>query len=628
MFKAHDNTLYVPVNSQADPYGADCFRWGGSGVSIYSNHISGYFNGYTGSQHQDGCQVMGGTDIKIYNNYYFQLGNSACYISPAFQAQTYTYVYNNIAVGCHDFSFYMDVESGDVSTTLANCILANNITEPSSSSAFGTFFGGYDGQAGSFANNIVANNIIINESSSQNYFGTISQAGSATESDSVFLTTAQAGTDFDSYNSGTTNNNFHLSSAATALIAKGINLSSYFNIDMDSNVRPSGNWDIGPYNFSSSGGSSGTNFVISLPTNSLSFGSVLTNTTEDLIFTIQNSGGISGSGTATVSPPFSIVSGGTFSLGAAQSANVTVGFSPSAVGTFNGTVNFTASAGSGATGTVSGTGIATPPGPQVSAITQSGFGVDCNNSPGVFAGSTEQYSSSASDPSGLPLSWQWIYTVNGSSTQFQSGTGTVPTISFSYPASAAGNSYVWELDVSNGYATSKTNFTVGVEAPPVVSGTSGLTFYPSNIACNLTAEFALTNDYVTTTTLNTVSTNSADQMIFFFQVASSNTFGISAQVNAPSEAANSFYVNIDNVPVDPTNIWDLPITTGWSNNVVVTWRGNGTNDQMNIYPQQNFQLNTGVHKLIIVGREAGSGLGQILIAPLPVPVTFESISSP
>jgi len=249
MFKAHDNTLYVPVNSQADPYGADCFRWGGSGVSIYNNSISGYFNGYTGSQHQDGCQVMGGTDIKIYNNYFFQLGNSGCYISPAFQAQTYTYVYNNVVVACHDFGIYMDVESGDVSTTLANCLLANNIVEPVPSSAFGTFFGGFSGQTGSFANNIVANNIVINESSSQSYFGsTISQAGAATESDTVFLTTAQAASDFLANTTTSTNGNFHLTSAATALIGEGINLSSYFTIDKDENLRPAtGAWDIGPF---------------------------------------------------------------------------------------------------------------------------------------------------------------------------------------------------------------------------------------------------------------------------------------------------------------------------------------------------------------------------------------------
>jgi hypothetical protein len=86
-----------------------------------------------------------------------------------------------------------------------------------------------------------------------------------------------------------------------------------------------------------------------------------------------------------------------------------------------------------------------------------------------------------------------------------------------------------------------------------------------------------------------------------------------ANVNAPNDSANSFYVNIDAQPTDPTMIWDIPLTTGFTNQLV-SWRGNGT-DTNNQYVPMVFNLTTGAHQLIIVGREAGAQLGQITVQP-------------
>ena len=164
----------------------------------------------------------------------------------------------------------------------------------------------------------------------------------------VSVTSAQAATDFVSYTHyGGTNNNLHLLATALALRAMGTNLSSYFTFDRDGNPRPaSGAWDIGPYVY----GGSNTNPVLSVqPSASLNFGSVLTNTTSYLTNAMQNSGGGTLTGTATISSsgssPFSIISGTAYSLGADQSTNLIVLFSPSAVGSFTNTITFTVTGG-------------------------------------------------------------------------------------------------------------------------------------------------------------------------------------------------------------------------------------------------------------------------------------------
>jgi hypothetical protein len=105
-------------------------------------------------------------------------------------------------------------------------------------------------------------------------------------------------------------------------------------------------------------GSAYTPSGISVTPGNLNFGSIQVNTTADLPFTVQNSGGGTLSGTATVAAPFSIVSGGSYTLTAGQSQTVTLRYSPTSVGTHNGTVNFTG--GGGTNRSVTGTAYAAP----------------------------------------------------------------------------------------------------------------------------------------------------------------------------------------------------------------------------------------------------------------------------
>ena len=88
---------------------------------------------------------------------------------------------------------------------------------------------------------------------------------------------------------------------------------------------------------------------------SQSFGTVAVGTTSDRTFTVGNVGGGTLAGTASgVSAPFSIVSGGSYSVGSFVYTSVVVRFSPVSVGSWTQSLSF--SGGGGSTAQVSGTG--------------------------------------------------------------------------------------------------------------------------------------------------------------------------------------------------------------------------------------------------------------------------------
>jgi hypothetical protein len=76
------------------------------------------------------------------------------------------------------------------------------------------------------------------------------------------------------------------------------------------------------------------------PTN-LNFGPVAVDSMAALAFTVRNIGAGTLNGSLTgVSPPYSIVSGGTYSLAAGTSSTVTVSYNPTSVGTHTQNVTF------------------------------------------------------------------------------------------------------------------------------------------------------------------------------------------------------------------------------------------------------------------------------------------------
>jgi hypothetical protein len=103
-------------------------------------------------------------------------------------------------------------------------------------------------------------------------------------------------------------------------------------------------------------------FAVS-PTGSLNFGSVNLGSVVTRTFTISNPRGGTVTGTVSTSPPFSIVSGGSFTLnGTSATHTVTVGFAPTTSATASGDLNFSAS-GDRVSRLLSGTGIGTNPNP-------------------------------------------------------------------------------------------------------------------------------------------------------------------------------------------------------------------------------------------------------------------------
>ena len=95
--------------------------------------------------------------------------------------------------------------------------------------------------------------------------------------------------------------------------------------------------------------------AISVSPASQDFGYIQVGATAERTFYVTNNGGGTLSGSASVPTPFSIVSGGTYSLAANASQAVVIRYSPATVGTNNATV--TCTGGAGATPPVVGGGL-------------------------------------------------------------------------------------------------------------------------------------------------------------------------------------------------------------------------------------------------------------------------------
>lgn len=142
---------------------------------------------------------------------------------------------------------------------------------------------------------------------------------------------------------------------------------------------------------------------------------------------------------------------------------------------------------------------------------------------------------------------------------------------------------------------------------------SGLTFAADS--GTFTAPFVASNG----TLSQSVTTGVTDggEATYNFNIVNAGNYLVSAMVIAPSEAQNSFYVNIDSEPLDPLMIWDVP-TSSTLTFQTVSWRGKGSGDPASSqFIPEVFTLSAGTHQLIIRGREANTTLGTISIAAVP-----------
>jgi hypothetical protein len=137
---------------------------------------------------------------------------------------------------------------------------------------------------------------------------------------------------------------------------------------------------------------------------------------------------------------------------------------------------------------------------------------------------------------------------------------------------------------------------------------SVLTFPAS--AGEVSAPLVLTNGCISQP--ETTDVAGGGKAIYSFTITNAGNFEIHAVVNAPDDSSNSFYVNVDAQPEDPTMIWDIDVTEGFQERIV-NWRGNGESGSGEFVPKR-FKLTAGAHKLFIVGREPAE-LKSISIRP-------------
>ena len=89
----------------------------------------------------------------------------------------------------------------------------------------------------------------------------------------------------------------------------------------------------------------GNNALVVTPTPSVDFGSVVVGATSDHTLSVMNTGPGTVTGSATATAPFTVVSGGAFTLGHGVSSSVVVRFAPKAKGHATGTVTFSSNGG-------------------------------------------------------------------------------------------------------------------------------------------------------------------------------------------------------------------------------------------------------------------------------------------
>lgn len=259
-----------------------------------------------------------------------------------------------------------------------------------------------------------------------------------------------------------------------------------------------------------------------------------------------------------------------------------------------------------------------PSGPTltVSPITDNASDVD-PNTPGlqIYEGTTVQFSSVAAYTGSGTVGWQWTFSVDGGpAVVYQSGTGAVPGVSFNFATGTGGHAYVWTLSATAGTNSAGASLSLGVETPP--ASNTNLTFQAASGV--ITVPFIVTGNYVSQpVTSTTISTTG--KALYNFTITDAGSYVIQALVNAPNDSANSFYVNIDAQPADPTMCWDIfPYTTNFQNRLV-SWRGTGT-DTNNQYVPKIFNLAAGAHQIIFAGREANTELQSFSLLELtPVP---------
>src|SRR5437868_7016881 len=66
--------------------------------------------------------------------------------------------------------------------------------------------------------------------------------------------------------------------------------------------------------------------------------------------------------------------------------------------------------------------------------------------------------------------------------------------------------------------------------------------------------------------------------VYYFTITNAGSFVLQALVNASGGEPNSLLVNVDAEPDEPAMIWELPVTGGFTNQLV-SWRGEAASNR-------------------------------------------------
>jgi hypothetical protein len=389
----------------------------------------------------------------------------------------------------------------------------------------------------------------------------------------------------------------HLASGSPAIRA-GLNLSSVFTTDKSGVARPaSGAWDLGPYVYSSGVDTTPPTVSLTGPAN----GATVSGSSVTVSANASDNVGVA-------SVQFKLDGA---SLGSAVTASpykVTWDTTQTANGSHTLSAVASDAAGNQASTNISVTVNNPTPAPTV-ALTSPGNG--------------------ANYPAPSTITLAASVTANGhtvTAVQFYNGSTLLGQ------STTAPYSFTWSNVVAGTYTlSSKAVYDAGSivtsgSAIVTVTVLTGLSFpaYAGVITAPFTTNGGYVSQAVDVSSQGQAGVAAGGQAVYPFTISTAGDYVVSALVNAPSLANNSFWVNIDAQPTDPTMVWDVPVTTGFANQMV-SWRGNGVVSSNSLsgfnaqFAPKVFSLSAGAHQLIIVGREANVQLGQITVLPRPRP---------
>ena len=252
--RVHDNAIYIPRSTTTDGWGDDGFDGDWVGVSFYNNIVIGYDEpNYLAGQHQDGSQILSGSYVKYYGNYFQTLSNYAIYLDAVHGGFSNVYVYNNI-ISMTDPSVQKMNSPGGIAIgpegnfNFSTVIVANNlVADYGAHHAMSLYNPAPGSRRASFTNCKMVNNICLNSA------GPITDPAVLTVANIVAEMPNGTG-HFVNYTPLSATNDYHLVTTDRRFKDHGLSMAPYFTTDKDGRARPQGPaWDIGPYEYNDQG---------------------------------------------------------------------------------------------------------------------------------------------------------------------------------------------------------------------------------------------------------------------------------------------------------------------------------------------------------------------------------------